>query len=161
MTRSLYITLLLLLLPSGVHAQGNARGATDGDARTMQLIGAPNVQLSIEPTALGSEMTEDSDDSTTLMWSRGQSRSKITVSTFSPGQQFDLYVEAVSVDNGQASGRIKLVDGMADTDLVVRLNKNKSGSARIVYTASASVSDGNSQTGFSDVHTVTYTVTDM
>lgn len=161
MKRLSLITLLLLLLPAGVHAQGNSPGAGDGDARTMQLIGSPSVQLTIEPSAWGSEVAEDSDESTTLMWSRGQSRSKITVSTFSPGQQFDLFVEAVGVDNGQASGRIKLVDGMADTDLVVRLNKNKSGSARIVYTASASVSEGNSQSGFSDVHTVTYTVTDM
>lgn len=161
MKRLLHISLLLLLAPTAALGQGKGFEKASKESRSMHLVGSPNLQLTLSASGLGDDDATDSDDSTVLLWSEGDSRSKITVSTFSPGQQFDLYVEAEDVDNARGAGRIQLVDGMRDTDLVVGMHKNKSGSARIVYTARASVSDGNSQTGFSDVHTVTYTVTDM
>lgn len=161
MKRLLHISFLLLMAPTAAFGQGKSFEKGSKESRSIQLVGSPNLQLTLSASGLGDDNAEDTDDSTVLMWSEGESRSKITVSTFSPGQQFDLYVEADDVDNGRGAGRVKLVDGMRDTDLVVGMNKNKSGSARIVYSARASVSDGNSQSGFSDVHTVTYTVTDM
>lgn len=161
MKRLFHIALLLLFVPATALGQGRSFESGSAVSRSMQLVGSPSLQLSVSASGFGDEVAEDTDDSTVLIWSEGESRSKITVSTFSPGQQFDLYVEADDVDNGRSTGRIKLVDGMRDTDLVVGMNMNKSGSARIVYRARASVSDGNSQSGFSDVHTVTYTVTDM
>ena len=108
-------------------AQGKSGANTWDDARTMQLVGSPNVQLTVQASGFSSDSAEDSDDSTALMWSQGSSRSKITVSTFSPSQKFDLFVEAEGVDNAQSAGRIQLVDGMSDTNLIVNVKKNKSG----------------------------------
>jgi len=107
------------------------------------------------------QTAESTDDSTTLFWGRPGTRSKVTVSTFSPGQRFDLFVEAEGVRNGKSNGAVQLVDGMMDTDLIVNIKSRKWGSARLRYTASASVEQGSTSTDFSDVHTVTYTITDQ
>lgn len=167
MTRSLYIAFLSLILAlvaiPQVSAQAWGKGGRNGgsgDTRTLQLVGSPNVRLSLEPGMSRIE-ARDQDDTTELAWGKGSSKSKITVSTFSPGQQFDLYVEAINVKNARNVGRVRLKDGMQDQTLLVNVKKNKMGSARIVYSASSTIEDGSTEYGLSDVHTVTYTVTDM
>ena len=167
MTRILYIALFSLILAlagtTDVSAQAWGKGGKNGgsnDTRTLQLVGSPNVRLTLEHGMTNGE-AQDQDDTTELVWGKGGSRSKITVSTFSPGQQFDLFVEATSVTNAKQAGRVQLRDGMQDQTLLVDVKKNKIGSARIVYTASSTIEDGSTEYGLSDVHTVTYTVTDM
>ncbi len=165
MKRILNISLLSLLIAligvADVSAQGKGKKGGSWDSnRTLHLSGSPNIQLELEPGLMDSEAT-DEDGSTQLVWGRGNSKSKITVSTFAPGQQFELEVEATDVDNAKSVGKIKLRDGMQDRNLLVNVKKNKIGSARLVYTASASIENGSSDSGSTDVHTVTYTVTDM
>jgi|GEM_PF-1545293 len=165
MKRIIHISLLTLLIALFGAADASAqKGPKGGDsfssARTLHLSGSPNVQLVLEPSMNGNK-AQDQDDTTQLVWGRGDTKSKITVSTFAPGQQYDLYVEATDVDNAKAAGKITLRDGMRDQVLLVNVKKNKIGSARLVYTASASIENGSSESGSSDVHTVTYTVTDM
>ena len=167
MTRSLYIAFFSLILtlaaPPEVCAQAWGKGGKNGGhggAPTLQLVGSPNVRLTLEPGMLSAE-AGDQDDTTELVWGKGRSKSKITVSTFSPGQQFDLFVEALNVKNARNVGRVQLQDGMRDQTLLVNVKKNKIGSARIVYSASSTIEDGSTEYGLSDVHTVTYTVTDM
>jgi len=165
--RTLHITFLLtaiaILGASASSAQkkpGNGNSASQSAQREIHLSGSPMIGLTLNPSLVES-VTTDQDDTTLLTWGEGNGRSKITVSTFSPGQQYDLVVEATEVDNARASGPITLIDGMQDRDLIVNVHKNKIGSARLVYTASTTIENGNSDTGSSDVHTVTYTVTDM
>lgn len=159
MKRLLHISLLALFLGTLVAPQATAQWSGSKN-RSLYLWGSPAVQLEVDPSAMGDD-AEDSDQSTFLIWGRGNSHSKITVSTFSPGQQFDLFVEATDVNGAKSTGRIELRDGMQDTTMLTKVNKNKIGSARIVYTASASIENGSSEYGLSDVHTVTYTVTDL
>jgi hypothetical protein len=159
MKRILHISFLTLLLGLLMAPESSAQ-RRDSGSRSLYLWGSPNVQLEIDPTAQGSE-AQDEDDSTYLIWGRGSSQSKITVSTFSPGQQFDLFVEATGVSQAKSTGRIQLRDGMQETTLLTKVKKDKYGSARLVYTASASIESGSSEYGMGDVHTITYTVTDL
>ena len=151
--------LLLLLLVSTTALDSQAQ--KDCDNSGLYLMGAPQVELQVTPKTWGSGPSSDSDDSTNLIWSNAKNKSKVTVSTFSPDQQFGLFVEAVDVDNARSGGTIRLIDGMMDTDLIVNIKNKESGSARLVYTAEATIDQGSSDDGYSDVHTVTYTLTDQ
>ncbi len=146
--------LIMMILPfTGKNAQAQQSG--------LHLVGSPAIQLNVVPQGLASDVAEDRNNSTRLMWGKRKRRSKVTVSTFSPGQKFDLEIEARRTKNGKSTGSIKLVDGMMDTDLIVNINKKKSGSARIRYVAKAGIEQGNTETEFADVHTVTFTITDQ
>ncbi len=160
MKRILHIALLTLFLGILAAPEASAQWWGGSDNRSLYLWGTPNVQLDVDPTSEGAG-AQDEDNSTLLIWGRGRQNSKITVSTFSPGQQFDLFVEATNVSRANATGRIQLRDGMQETTLLTNVRKNNFGSARLVYTASASIENGSTEYGLSDVHTVTYTVTDM
>ena len=58
-------------------------------------------------------------------------------------------------------GRVKLVDGMMETNLIVSIKRKKMGSASLRYSVAASLEQGNTDTDLTDVHTVTYTITDQ
>ena len=145
------ILLLLPILGTSAHAQKSG----------LRLVGSPAIQLNVVPSGLSSSTAQDKDSSTRLLWGKRKRRSKVTVSTFSPGQKFDLEIRAMRIKNGKAAPRIRLVDGMMDTDLIVNINKQKSGSARIQYVAKVSLEQGNTETEFADIHTVTFTITDQ
>lgn len=127
----------------------------------LMMLGSGAVQLNISPSPYGGASYQDMDESTRIMWNRTQSRSKVTVSTFAPGQTYRLYAEAVDVKRGVSTGRVELRDGMHDTDLIVNIAKKKAGFANIRYIAEAAISDASSETGTSDQHTVTFTLTEQ
>lgn len=149
----LYISLISLLglLTSNLDAQ--AQNAS------LILVGSPAVQLNALVSGFDSAVATDENDSTLLVWSKTKNKSKVTVSTFSPGQKFDLFVEATKTRSGKSTGRIKLVDGMMDTDLVVNIKKKKAGYAHIRYVTQVRIEQGNTESDFADVHTVTFTIT--
>ncbi len=144
---------LLLVLPAPSGAQAQRSG--------LYLSGAPAIRLSARIGGIATSIARDSDDTTTLIWSGRKQSSKVTVSTFSPGQKFDLYVEATHSKNGKSVGRVKLVDGMMETNLIVSIKRKKMGSASLRYSVAASLEQGNTDTDLTDVHTVTYTITDQ
>lgn len=143
--------LLFLLTPSCADAQPSS----------LYLVGAPSVRLNARVGAIATATAKDSDDTTSLVWNGQEHKSKVTVSTFSPGQKFDLYVEAIRCRNGKSAGPIKLVDGMMAANLIVNIRQKKKGSAIIRYSVEARLEQGNTDTDLTDVHTVTYTITDQ
>lgn len=135
--------------------------ATPASAQRLMMLGSAAVQLSVSPSPYGGETYQDTDDSTQILWDETRSRSKVTVSTFAPGQTYRLYAEAVNVKRGKPAGRVALRDGMNDTDLIVNIRKGKAGFANIRYIAEAAITDESSETGASDQHTVTFTLTEQ
>jgi len=135
----------------------------DGNAQKtkLSLVGAPNVRLDARLSGTGDVAAVDEDDSTQLTWKGAKRRSKVTVSTFSPGQRFDLFVEATEARNGVASGQIQLRDGMMPTDLIVNISRKKKGTSRIRYLAQASIEQGHTSMDVSDIHHISFTMTDQ
>lgn len=151
-----HITLLLLALAAvpganSVFAQAQKSG--------IRLHGPPTVRFDMTPDATGTATSENAE--TRLMWNRPKTRSKITVSTVSPGQSHRLTVEAEDVKSGIATGAVQLVDGMPDTNLIVNLDDKSAGMARIRYIASTGGDQDKPASASSDSHTVIYTITDQ
>lgn len=118
-------------------------------------ISGGNVTLTIDSASSGSD-PDDATDSTTadLSWTTNEASKKITVDTDLVSPTYGLTVEATTVSGGTSAGVVSLsttaqdfVTGIATT----------TGSCDLSYTGSATSGDG---TG-SDVHTVTYTITDV
>jgi len=135
--------------------------AAPASAQRLMMLGGGAVQLSVEPSPYGGDAFQDTDESTRILWNQTEARSKVTVSTFAPGQTYRLYAEAVRVKRGTPVGRVELRDGMHDTDLIVNIQKKKAGFANIRYIAEATIGDASSETGLSDQHTVTFTLTEQ
>ena len=72
-----------------------------------------------------------------------------------PGQRYALRVEALGIVNGISAGRIELLDGRPEQDLILSIPHRDDGSAMLRYDAAASPDDGRGP----EVHTVTYTLT--
>lgn len=134
----------------------------DSTAQTsIQIIGPPAVRLDPSWSFGNKEKATASDDSSTLQWEGGDQWAKISVSTFCPGQRYTLTVEARSAVNGDSEGAVNLVDGMRDTDLVVRVKKRKHGSAQLVYATEVLFEQGSTESSQSDIHSVTYTISEQ
>jgi hypothetical protein len=113
-----------------------------------------NITLTIN-TATPGQDPDDATDNTTcdLSWTTNESTKKITVETDLASPKFELKVVAQNVTGGTAASEVTLSTTAAD---FVTGISTTTGTCDLAYTASADASDG---TG-SDVHTVTYTLTD-
>ena len=125
------------------------------------LSGAPNVRLDLRVDSFGDGVAVAENDDTLLTWTKAKKKAKITVSTFCPGQRFDLSVQALRLKNGKGAGTIALVDGMNDMDLIVGIKGKKTGSATIMYQTQVSIEEGHSEDDFGDTHTVSFTMTNQ
>jgi hypothetical protein len=156
------VFLLVVLLVLGI---AGYTFAADNDSHTVTVtvsainelaITGGNVTLTINSATAGSQ-PDDAVDNTTadLDWTTNQSSKKITiVSNLSPAaQNFTLLAVAQNVTGGTAASQVT-VDNTAD-DFVTGVATTVGG-CDIQYTGQATASEG---TG-SDVHTITFTLTD-
>ena len=134
---------------------------TDNHQVTVQVtainevgITGGNITLTINTATAGSQPTDAVDNTTCdLAWSTNQSSKKITVQTSLGSPTFALKVAAQNVSGGTAGSEVTVSTSAQD---FVSSISTTVGSCDLQYTASATLSDG---TG-SDVHTITYTMTD-
>lgn len=137
--------------------------AANTDSHTVTVtVGTVN---EIAITGGGLILTIDSVDFTatdstcSLDWATNQTSKKVTVATTVgvPPQLFGLTVEATGiVGGGASSGVVTLSHGAAAQDLMTGISE-EIGGCTLLYEASAAPDQG---TG-TDVHTVTYTLTDV
>ncbi len=111
-------------------------------------------ELTINTATAGQE-PDDAVDNTTcdLDWTTNEATKKITVETDLAAPTFSLKVLAQNVTGGTAAAEVTL--STTPTNFVTGVDKTVGG-CDLQYTASATAAQG---TG-SDVHTVTYTLTD-
>jgi len=95
-----------------------------------------------------------------LQYRRSNVILKITVSTFCPGQHFNLTVEAINPTAGFAVPPVPLVTGAPDADFIMGIAPGGNGAQRagLEYVSSPTFDQGNSNELGDDIHTVTYTV---
>jgi molybdopterin-binding protein len=136
-------------------------GDTDNHTVTVEVqaineaaISGGNLTLTINTATAGQE-PDDAVDNTTcdLAWTTNESSKKITVETDLASQNFTLKVVAQNVTGGTAASEVTLSTTAGDFVTGVATT---TGGCDLQYTASATAAQG---TG-SDVHTVTYTLTD-
>jgi len=158
---SLVVVALCLVL-TGVAMAGN----TDSHSVTVQVNAineinvaagespAPEIILIISTAIAGSDPTEVTDTSCTLLWTTNQASKKITVVTNQASPKFTLKVLATGVTGGTAAAEVTLSTTAANfvTGIATAI-----GVCTLEYTASAMAAQGIG----SDVHTVTYTITDV
>jgi hypothetical protein len=123
-------------------------------------ISGGNVAMTISSGLPGGELAAVVNTSTTLNYRRENFLTKITVTTFCPGQDFTLKVVATNVTAGTAAPEITLTHGMLAVDFITNIPRKppSTGSCTLRYTASATFAQGNSAEVGNDVHTVTYTI---
>ncbi len=111
--------------------------------------------LTINTATAGSD-PDDATDATTcdLNWTTNDVGKKITVATNIAAPAFALKVLAQNVSGGTAAAEVTL--STTATDFVTGI-ATTIGTCDLGYTASATAADGSG----SDVHTVTYTLTDV
>lgn len=113
-----------------------------------------NITLTVNTATAGSEPDAATDNtSCDLLWTTNETSKKITVATDQGSPTFTLKVVAQNVSGGTAASEVTL--STSAQDFVTGVGTT-TGSCDLSYTVSATASDG---TG-SDVHTVTYTLTD-
>jgi len=155
MIRRGFVGLLLVVLV-GIVLPGISQAQT-----VLRIEGQPAVRLNPTWDAGFLASASDTDDTTEIHWDDAEQNTKISVSTFCPGQRFALTVEAKNPVNAVATGAVQLVDGMRDTDLLVHVKKKKPGKAQIVYLTEVLFEQGNTENGLSDLHAVTFTLSEQ
>jgi hypothetical protein len=154
---TIFGAILLVLSISGLVMAAD----TDNHQVTVQVtainevgITGGNITLTINSASAGSQPTDAVDNSTCdLAWSTNQSSKKITVQSNLGTPTFSLKVVAQNVTGGTAGSEVTVSTSAQD---FVSSISTTVGSCDLQYTASATLGDG---TG-SDVHTITYTMTD-
>lgn len=127
-------------------------------AQRLGLQGSSLVQLNISPDATGYGSDENAD--TRIRWRQVRNPSKVTVSTFAPGQTVRLTLDPENVVRGTPVGPVELTDGMPDADLIVNITERGAGSADLRYTAEINAEDG-LPPGGTERHTVIFTITEQ
>ena len=125
------------------------------------------ITLNIVSAVAGSEPVEATDNSTEIYWDANFGvPAKMTVSTISPGQNFNLFLLLSVPDQGAAAQgvvqpEVQLLDGMLDTDLMTGIPSTlpgRQGFGILEYRATATVADGTSSELGDDSHIVTITL---
>jgi len=113
-----------------------------------------NIVLTISTATPGAEPDDATDATTSLDWTTNDTGKKITAATDNAGATFTLQVNATGVTGGTSAGQITLSTTPADyvTGIATTV-----GGCTSTYTASATAAQGNG----SDVHVVTFTLTDV
>ncbi|PKP61334.1 hypothetical protein CVT91_03415 [Candidatus Atribacteria bacterium HGW-Atribacteria-1] len=161
--RKLIVCLVTLGLIFGLVGTAMA-GNTDSHSVTVQVDAineinvaggdspAPAIILIISTAIAGSEPTEVTDTSCTLLWTTNQASKKITVVTNQASPTFTLKVLATGVTGGTAAAEVTLSTTAADFVTAVATT---TGICTLQYTASATAAQGEG----SDAHIITYTIT--
>lgn len=156
------VRLLSMTLAICVVLAGAALGASsDGHTVTVQVsavnelaVSGGNITLTVNSATAGSDLDDATDNTTCeLDWTTNQASKKITAETNLAAPSFILKVVAQNVSGGTAAPEVTL--STTAQDFVTGASQS-SGSCDLAYTASATAAQG---TG-SDVHTITYTITD-
>ena len=118
-------------------------------------ISGGNITLTINSATAGSNPDDVVDNSTCdLAWTTNQLSKKVTVATSNGAPNFTLKVVAQNVVGGVAAAEVTLSTIAADFVTGVAMTV---GNCDLQYTASATAAQGPG----SDMHTVTYTITDV
>jgi len=159
MRRILMLGLGLILL--GCLTTAATAGSTANHTVTVTVnsinevaIVGGNLTLTISTATAGSNPNNATNSTTCdLNWTTNDTGKKITVVTNLAVQKFTLKVVAANVSGGTAAAQVTITDTPADFVTAVATTL---GTCDLSYTAIATAAQG---TG-SDVHTVTYTLTD-
>jgi len=129
--------------------------------------GGGPISLTVLSAAAGAEPQDAIDNSTEISWDANFGvPAKLTVTTITFSQSFDLYV-LLSVPSQGAGGQgvaqpeVQLFDGMPDMDLLTDIPSTlpgRQGYGTLRYRAAATVADGNSTEHGDDSHIVTFTL---
>ncbi len=134
---------LIALAVFGLHAVAAAQ--------TLAIHGGLQIELLMDPVYAPTA----TDESARMNWTKVSTLSKVTVSTYAPGQQYNLLVEAVNPKRATSMGEVQLSDGAPAMDLVRDIQTRGGGHADLRYTTHVTASESHGQ----DVHTITYTLT--
>ncbi len=119
-------------------------------------VSGGNLTLTINAAAAGEEPAAVSDSTTCgLVWTTNEASKKITVQSNLASPTFTLKALATGVSGGGSAASEVTFSNASVHDFVAGI-ATEIGGCNITYTASATAAQG---TG-SDVHTITYTITD-
>jgi hypothetical protein len=152
---SAFIVICVLCLASiGIAANNDNHQVTvTVDVINELAVAGGDIVLTINTAVPGAEPTDATDATTSLDWTTNDTGKKITAATNNAAQTFTLEVNATGVTGGTSAGQITLTT--TATDYVTGIATTVGGCTS-TYTASATAAQG---TG-SDVHVVTFTLTD-
>jgi hypothetical protein len=147
------VVFAVALASAGMAAQSASHTVTVqvNAINELDLTGG-NIMLTVGTATAGQEPDAATDTTCHLNWTANQANRKITVATDLPSPLFTLKVLAQSVSGGTAAPEVTLSTTAAD--FVTGISKTV-GTCTLGYTTAATAAQG---TG-SDVHTVTYTLT--
>jgi hypothetical protein len=117
-------------------------------------VAGGNIVLTITTATPGLDPDDATDATTSLDWTTNDTGKKITAATDNAAPTFTLKVNATGVTGGTSAGQITLTT--VATDYVTGV-ATTIGGCTSTYTASATAAQGNG----SDVHVVTFTLTDV
>lgn len=155
--RILPILIMLILSAAGVGFAAdndNHQVTVTVSAINELAITGGDITLTINTATAGSEPTDDTDVTTSVAWTTNEASKKITVATDLAAPTFTLTVNATAVTGGTSEGAITL--STTPTDYVTGISTTVGGCTS-TYTASATAAQG----AGSDVHVVTFTLTDV
>ncbi len=139
MTRLPLIALVLF----GLHASAASQ--------TLAIHGGLQIELVMDPVYAPTA----SNGSARISWNKASTRSKLIVSTFAPGQRYDLSVEAENAKRAISTGEVQLSDGAPAMDFLRDVEARRAGHADLRYRTQVTANESTGQ----DVHTITYTLT--
>jgi len=153
-------TLVIVLCVVLLSAMAVLAGDNDAHQVTVTVtainelaVSGGDITLTISSATPGSDPTDATDNTCGLDWTTNEASKKITVESDQASPTFTLKVQASSVTGGSGTAQVTITNAAQDFVTGVATT---TGSCTLDYTASATAAQG---TG-SDVHTITYTITD-